>query len=123
MVCKSALSSTDRSSTDTSAEHLHLTHDTRRTALGRAAGAPELDTKPILLLCYNESLAVKLAVIMDAKGLSDRVHVRNFHKWCRQQLVAYVLSPTLNCPRGRLPLTHLGPDGRTARHNDPISGS
>jgi superfamily I DNA/RNA helicase len=46
-------------------------------------------SKPILVLCYNEPLAVKLAAIMEAKGLSDRVHVRNFHKWCRQQLVAY----------------------------------
>ncbi len=47
------------------------------------------NTKPILVLCYNEPLAVKLAAIMAAKGLSDRIHVRNFHKWCRQQLVAY----------------------------------
>lgn len=46
-------------------------------------------SKPILVLCYNEPLAVKLAAIMEAKGLTDRVHVRNFHKWCRQQLVAY----------------------------------
>ena len=46
-------------------------------------------TKPVLILCYNEPLAVKLASMMEAKGLQDRVHVRNFHKWCRQQLVAY----------------------------------
>jgi hypothetical protein len=45
--------------------------------------------KPILVLCYNEPLAVKLGSMMHAKGLDDRVHVRNFHKWCRQQLVAY----------------------------------
>ena len=45
--------------------------------------------KPILVLCYNEALAVKLASVMDGKGLSARVHVRNFHKWCRQQLVAF----------------------------------
>jgi hypothetical protein len=45
--------------------------------------------KPILVLCYNEPLAVKLAAMFAAKGLGDRVHVRNFHKWCRQQLVAY----------------------------------
>jgi hypothetical protein len=45
--------------------------------------------KPILVLCYNEPLAVKLAATFTAKGLDDRVHVRNFHKWCRQQLVAY----------------------------------
>jgi superfamily I DNA/RNA helicase len=26
---------------------------------------------------------------MTAKGLAAKVHARNFHKWCRQQLVAY----------------------------------
>lgn len=46
-------------------------------------------SKPILVLCYNEPLAVKLETLLAAKGLSDRVHVRNFHKWCRQQLVAF----------------------------------
>lgn len=45
--------------------------------------------KPILILCYNEPLAVKLASIMEAKGLHDRVHVRHFHKWSREQLVTY----------------------------------
>jgi superfamily I DNA/RNA helicase len=45
--------------------------------------------KPILVLCYNEPLAVKLGALFVAKGLANRVHVRNFHKWCRQQLVAY----------------------------------
>lgn len=45
--------------------------------------------KPILVLCYNQPLAVKLDAAMTAKGLAARVHVRNFHKWCRQQLVAY----------------------------------
>lgn len=46
-------------------------------------------SKPILILCYNEPLAVKLASTMRAKGLEERVHVRHFHKWCRDQLVAY----------------------------------
>ncbi|MBK6007881.1 NERD domain-containing protein [Ramlibacter ginsenosidimutans] len=45
--------------------------------------------KPILVLCYNEPLAVKLDAMFQAKGLADRVHARNFHKWCRQQLKAY----------------------------------
>ncbi len=45
--------------------------------------------RPILVLCYNEPLAVKLAATFAAKGLDHRVHVRNFHKWCRQQLVTY----------------------------------
>ncbi len=46
-------------------------------------------SKPILVLCFNEPLAVKLDSIMRAKGIHDRVHVRNFHKWCRQQLIAF----------------------------------
>lgn len=45
--------------------------------------------RPVLVLCYNQPLAVKLEAVMLAKGLADKVHVRNFHKWCRQQLVAY----------------------------------
>ena len=51
-------------------------------------------SKPILVLCYNEPLAVKLASVMEAKGLSDKVHARNFHKWCRDQLKTYHLLPT-----------------------------
>ncbi|MDR3454954.1 MAG: 3'-5' exonuclease [Rhodoferax sp.] len=46
-------------------------------------------SKPILILCYNEPLAVKLESVMQAKGLGDKVHARHFHKWCRDQLVAY----------------------------------
>ncbi|MGJ7485453.1 DEAD/DEAH box helicase [Variovorax sp. LT2P21] len=57
----------------------------RAEFLAQAASA----AKPVLVLCYNEPLAVKLASVMEAKGLSERVHVRNFHKWCRQQLVAF----------------------------------
>jgi hypothetical protein len=46
-------------------------------------------SKPILILCYNEPLSVKLESVMNAKGLSGKVHVRHFHRWCRQQLVAF----------------------------------
>ena len=46
-------------------------------------------SKPILVLCYNKPLAQKLEATFAAKGLADRVHARNFHKWCRDQLVAY----------------------------------
>ncbi|MHB1114369.1 MAG: DEAD/DEAH box helicase [Acidovorax defluvii] len=45
--------------------------------------------KPVLVLCDNEPLAVKLAATMAAKGLSERVHCVHFHKWARAQLVAY----------------------------------
>lgn len=46
--------------------------------------------KPVLVLCYNEPLAVRLQAMIDAKGLGEQpVVVRHFHRWCRQQLVAY----------------------------------
>ena len=54
-------------------------------------------SKPILILCYNEPLAVKLDSVMQAKGLNERVHARHFHKWCRDQLVAF--GQTLPDPR------------------------
>lgn len=57
----------------------------RAEYLAKAGGS----RKPILVLCYNQPLAVKLDALMAAKGLADRVHARNFHKWCRQQLVAF----------------------------------
>ena len=53
------------------------------------AKARTATSKPILILCYNEPLAVKLASVMEAKGLSGQVHARHFHKWCRDQLVAF----------------------------------
>jgi hypothetical protein len=46
-------------------------------------------SKPILVLCYNQPLAVKLEAIMVAKGLAAKVAVRNFHRWCRHQLMAF----------------------------------
>lgn len=51
--------------------------------------AKEPSAKPILVLCYNKPLAQKLEATFSAKGLAERVHARNFHKWCRDQLVAF----------------------------------
>jgi len=52
-------------------------------------GQDSATSKPILILCYNEPLAKQLARVMDAKGIADRVHAVHFHKWCRDQLVAF----------------------------------
>ena len=54
--------------------------------------------KPVLVLCYNEPLAVKLAATMAAKSLSERVHCVHFHKWARAQLVAYGQTLPANNP-------------------------
>jgi hypothetical protein len=55
----------------------------------RAEHLAKVATKPILVLCFNKSLAGKLATTMQAKGLGEKVVVQNFHQWCRAQLVAY----------------------------------
>lgn len=55
----------------------------------RAERLAKLVAKPILILCYNESLARRLAQTMRAKGLDQKVHTHHFHQWCRAQLVAY----------------------------------
>jgi hypothetical protein len=57
----------------------------RAEFLAQAATA----ARPVLVLCYNEPLAVNLALVMQNKGLTEKVHVRHFHQWCRQQLVAF----------------------------------
>lgn len=44
---------------------------------------------PVLVLCFNEPLAVQLAEGFQWRGIADRVHARHFHRWCHQQLRAY----------------------------------
>lgn len=46
-------------------------------------------SKPILILCFNEPLGLKIAGLIAAKGISDRVHVRHFHSWCHRQLTTF----------------------------------
>lgn len=58
----------------------------RAELLARTSGP---GSKPILVLCFNEPLAIKLAHVMAAKGLQDRVQALHFHKWCREQLIAF----------------------------------
>jgi hypothetical protein len=55
----------------------------------RAARLAEVTCKPILVLCYNVSLSAKLAHVMKAQGLEQRVSVQSFHKWCSEQLRLY----------------------------------
>jgi hypothetical protein len=63
------------------------------------AQASTASSKPILILCFNEPLGVKLHSVMQAKGLGGKVHVRHFHKWCRDQLVAYGQTLPAQSPR------------------------
>jgi len=45
--------------------------------------------KPILVLCFNITLAAKLRSFIADKGVGDHVQVYHFHDWCGQQLKTY----------------------------------
>ena len=60
----------------------------------RAEHLAKLCQRPILILCYNKTLAAKLASVMEAKGIQERVHVAHFHSWCVRQLNAYHIEKT-----------------------------
>ncbi|MDE0035594.1 MAG: NERD domain-containing protein [Deltaproteobacteria bacterium] len=49
----------------------------------------QLLNKPILVLCYNITLAAKLRSHMRSKGIADKVLVYHFHDWCGEQLKAH----------------------------------
>lgn len=52
--------------------------------------------RPILVLCYNKTLASKLASVIEAKGVQDKVIVSTFHAWCVRQLDAYHAGKPVN---------------------------
>jgi len=45
--------------------------------------------KPILVLCYNITLAARLRELMFERGISDKVHIYHFHDWCGEQMRTY----------------------------------
>lgn len=55
--------------------------------------------KPILVLCYNITLAARLRVWMQEKGIADKVSVFHFHDWCGELSRRYYLErPTSQGP-------------------------
>ncbi len=49
--------------------------------------------KPILVLCFNITLAARLRAFISAKGIGAEVQVYHFHDWCGQQLKTYHVEP------------------------------
>ena len=47
--------------------------------------------KPVLVLCYNKTLASRLEQLMVTHGVNERVEVHHFHGWCKAQLAAYAV--------------------------------
>ena len=46
-------------------------------------------TKPILVLCFNITLAAQLKSFISSRGIGDQVQVYHFHDWCNQQIKTY----------------------------------
>lgn len=45
--------------------------------------------KPILVLCFNITLAARLRSFIGEKAIADKVQVYHFHEWCKAQLTTY----------------------------------
>ncbi len=45
--------------------------------------------KPILVLCFNITLAARLRAYISARGIGAQVQIYHFHDWCAQQLKTY----------------------------------
>jgi len=53
-----------------------------------AAARPE---QPVLVLCYNRTLADRIGAQLRARGVDERVQVRTFHSWCKDVVDSYQL--------------------------------
>lgn len=52
----------------------------------RARYLASLTSKPVLVLCYNKSLASRLRQLLSSGPHANRIHVYHFHAWCGQLL-------------------------------------
>ena len=53
-----------------------------------AAARPD---RPVLVLCFNRSLADRIAAQLRERGVDERVQVRTFHGWCKDVVDSYQL--------------------------------
>ena len=53
-----------------------------------AAARPE---QPVLVLCFNRTLADRINALLRQRGVDERVQVRTFHSWCKDVVDSYQL--------------------------------
>jgi hypothetical protein len=53
-----------------------------------AAARPD---QPVLVLCFNRTLADRIDHLLRQRGVDERVQVRTFHHWCRDVVDSYQL--------------------------------
>jgi hypothetical protein len=51
--------------------------------------------RPILVLCFNRSLADRIAALLRQRGVDERVQVRTFHAWCQDLVRSYQIDVPL----------------------------
>jgi len=61
-----------------------------------AAARPE---QPVLVLCFNRSLADRIDALLRQRGVDERVQVRTFHSWCQDLVRSYQLDVPKGLPR------------------------
>lgn len=47
--------------------------------------------QPILVLCFNRTLADRIDALLRERGVDERVQVRTFHSWCQDMVRSYQL--------------------------------
>lgn len=47
--------------------------------------------RPVLVLCFNRTLADRIAALLRERGVDARVQVRTFHSWCQDMVRSYQL--------------------------------
>jgi hypothetical protein len=47
--------------------------------------------QPVLVLCFNRTLADRIAFHLQQRGVDERVQVRTFHSWCQDMVNSYQL--------------------------------
>ncbi len=47
--------------------------------------------QPVLVLCFNKTLADRIAALLRSRGVDSRVQVRTFHSWCQDMVRSYQL--------------------------------
>lgn len=63
-----------------------------RAQLLAAAARPD---RPILVMCFNRTLADRIDAQLRQRGIDERVQVRTFHAWCQDMVRSYQLgAPT-----------------------------
>jgi hypothetical protein len=48
--------------------------------------------RPILVLCFNRTLAGRIETLLRDRGVDERVQVRTFHSWCEDLVRTYQIS-------------------------------